>query len=495
MKNPGNKPSETEPRRHILIVDDEAPIRDILKTCLEQQGYRTSTAATGAEALRAINLIPVDLIVLDVVLEDVDGFELLLKFKKVRPRCPVIIISGLGADEEVKSRALKNGAADCVSKTSPLDQLLEAMKRTLAANPAVAEAPIPIAKTHRAPVRKSSARSAISLKVTRQVADAGTNTSASVSGNQTLTEKMATTQDSSESKAGEGESEAVSATPDEDTVSEKSKSPPEQFANVVSVTPGEVARLISIIPEAAPFEFGMEVFLRMLGAFHTNLGNTAMRSVCLCRTLGEMLQLPDQQRQNLLWAAALHDISLVQVERNLYNRWWRNPEKCSKDELALMRKHPERSQRMLAFSPVFKEAGEIIAAHHENWDGSGYPGGLKMEMIPAMARVLSPVIYYCSKHTPNEKTVSELDAHANRLFDPKSVQLLVKAAAATALPQGEREIMASDLRPGMILAGDILNWDGLLILGKGKVLNGPDITKIVHLIQTAHTESRVLVFC
>lgn len=108
MKHPESKMSDAGPRPHLLVVDDEAPIREVLRSYLEKHDYRVTTSATGAETLRLVKLVPVDLIMLDVLLEDADGLDLLAKVKRVRRRCPVIIITGLGADAELKSRALEN---------------------------------------------------------------------------------------------------------------------------------------------------------------------------------------------------------------------------------------------------------------------------------------------------------------------------------------------------------------------------------------------------
>lgn len=127
----GKGPSDPSRRSHILIVDDELPIRELLESYFVKNGYRVTTAATSAEAVRIADEVSVNLIILDVVLPDADGLQLLGELKKSHPRLPIIIMTGIGFDEELLQEARRNGAAGYVSKTLPLEQLLMEVHRTL----------------------------------------------------------------------------------------------------------------------------------------------------------------------------------------------------------------------------------------------------------------------------------------------------------------------------------------------------------------------------
>ena len=111
-------------KQHILVIDDEAPIRELLRSYFEKQGYTVSTAATAAEAVGACAEVRFDLIILDVVLGDADGLELLPNLKQSHPALPVIVMTGIGFDDELRKAARQRGAAGYVSKTSPLNELL-----------------------------------------------------------------------------------------------------------------------------------------------------------------------------------------------------------------------------------------------------------------------------------------------------------------------------------------------------------------------------------
>lgn len=118
-------------KQHILVVDDEAPIRDLLSAYFTKHGYQVSTAETAADALRIVDEQPVQIVVLDVLLPDTDGLETLAQIRQSHPKLPVIIMTGIGFDEELLQEALQKGASGYVSKTLPLDQLLMEVHRTL----------------------------------------------------------------------------------------------------------------------------------------------------------------------------------------------------------------------------------------------------------------------------------------------------------------------------------------------------------------------------
>ncbi|MBI2946547.1 MAG: response regulator [Verrucomicrobia bacterium] len=108
---------------HILVVDDEAPIRELLTTYFQSRGYQVTAAATADEAIRRTADASLNLVLLDLVLSDADGLELLGTLKKSHPDLPVIIMTGMGSDESLLKQATDNGAAGFVSKTLPLDKL------------------------------------------------------------------------------------------------------------------------------------------------------------------------------------------------------------------------------------------------------------------------------------------------------------------------------------------------------------------------------------
>ena len=82
--------------KQILVVDDEASVRLVIRDVLEADGYAVSEAADGEDAFRQIKTQPVDLIVTDLVMPNKNGIDLILELKKEYPNAPVLAISGGG---------------------------------------------------------------------------------------------------------------------------------------------------------------------------------------------------------------------------------------------------------------------------------------------------------------------------------------------------------------------------------------------------------------
>lgn len=109
---------------HILIVDDEAGIRDTLAMIFEYEQHRVTTAESGLEALKILEQSePVDCILLDVKMPGIDGLETLERLKVTRPEIPVIMISGHGTIETAVE-ATKRGAYDFLEKPPDRQKLL-----------------------------------------------------------------------------------------------------------------------------------------------------------------------------------------------------------------------------------------------------------------------------------------------------------------------------------------------------------------------------------
>lgn len=115
--------------RHLLVIDDEAPILDLLKEYLTTHGYRVSTATTSAEARRIMQADRPDLIISDLQLEDTDGLHLVEQLRKHVPACPAILLTGVLFDAQVVEENLKWKISAYVSKTAPLQVLLQEIQR------------------------------------------------------------------------------------------------------------------------------------------------------------------------------------------------------------------------------------------------------------------------------------------------------------------------------------------------------------------------------
>ncbi len=119
----------TGEQRRILVVDDEQTVRDLLQRTLEKAGYNVITAANGQEALDKISQFDVSLVLLDIMMPGLDGFEVLDRIPSYL-NIPVIMLSGI-RDETTKIDSLGLGADDYIAKPFSAGELLARIQAKL----------------------------------------------------------------------------------------------------------------------------------------------------------------------------------------------------------------------------------------------------------------------------------------------------------------------------------------------------------------------------
>jgi CheY-like chemotaxis protein len=117
--------------KHILIVDDEADVRDVLAQALGARGYRITTAQAGHEALRLIQSDQPDLLISDLQMEHDDGLELIDQIKESLPNLPVILLTGMIFDADVIRETISKKVSCYLDKTSSLQKITEEVQRLL----------------------------------------------------------------------------------------------------------------------------------------------------------------------------------------------------------------------------------------------------------------------------------------------------------------------------------------------------------------------------
>jgi DNA-binding NtrC family response regulator len=122
----------------ILVIDDEAPIRETLKEILEYENYTVTTADDGNKGLLLIQKNEYDVVLCDVKMPGIDGMELLDRAQALRPDLPFIMISGHG-NVEMAIDATKKGAYDFITKPPDLNRLLISIRNAIDKNNLVTE--------------------------------------------------------------------------------------------------------------------------------------------------------------------------------------------------------------------------------------------------------------------------------------------------------------------------------------------------------------------
>ena len=155
----------------------------------------------------------------------------------------------------------------------------------------------------------------------------------------------------------------------------------------------------------------------------------SVRVSCFASILGRLCGLSDDQLERLEQAALFHDIGKIATPERILNKRG----KLEPDEFEVIKKHPEWGEKIVQSIPFLRDRAKIIRQHHENYDGSGYPDGLKGEEISLEARILRIVDAYdaLTSNRPYrgakllEETLPLLIKYKGTQFDPRLVDLFV----------------------------------------------------------------------
>lgn len=327
----------------VLVIDDEPSSLHLLEKLLRRAGYpQVRTTSSGDDALRLCNSFKPDLLILDIHMKDVDGFEVLQRLRSDlggQELLPVLVITG-DDDPAVRQRAESLGADDFVLKPFAIDQVTERIEALL----------------H---MRSQWA----ALDTLRQ----------------------------------------------------------------------ELRRCLE--REALPDVYALQTVAAACRAENVAAGHperVGVLSGALAAGLG--------MNPALVWAiqlaAPLHDVGKLA----LCTRVLEKPGPLTRTERAMTQRHTLLGAAALsvAKSPMLRLAAEIAAAHHERWDGRGYPRRLTGAEIPLAARIVAVAdVFDALTHERSYKpawtvveALDELVAESGRQFDPAVVATLLRLAAA-----------------------------------------------------------------
>jgi putative nucleotidyltransferase with HDIG domain len=185
----------------------------------------------------------------------------------------------------------------------------------------------------------------------------------------------------------------------------------------------------------ADLERSYDVTLEALGnALHLKDGLTSVHSrrvTAFAIGIARAMEIPpdSEAMQVIARGAFLHDIGKMAIPDAILHK----PGPLTPEEVEIMRQHPYHGHQMLKIIPFLQEAAAIVYAHHERFDGTGYPRGLKGKDIPLGARITavantldaitSDLPYRCAQSVQAARR--EIEAEAGRQFDPEVAKVLV----------------------------------------------------------------------
>lgn len=149
----------------------------------------------------------------------------------------------------------------------------------------------------------------------------------------------------------------------------------------------------------------------------------------ICQAIASKLNMGQDAVKKMKIAGLIHDIGKIGVDERILNK----PGSLTAEERGHIERHPEIGWRLLSSTDEFSELAKYVLSHHENWDGTGYPNGLKGETIPLEARIISVADTYDAmtsersyrKKMSREEAVKELKRCSGTQFDPMIVDVFI----------------------------------------------------------------------
>ncbi|MEZ0536418.1 HD domain-containing phosphohydrolase [Caldicellulosiruptoraceae bacterium PP1] len=150
----------------------------------------------------------------------------------------------------------------------------------------------------------------------------------------------------------------------------------------------------------------------------------------MCELMAQKLDLDDTQKNNLILLSEMHDIGKVAIPDSILNK----KEPLTKREWEIIKSHSEKGYRIALASPELGSIAELILKHHEKWDGTGYPLGIKGEEIPIECRILALADAYdamtnlrpYNKVKTHEEAIREIKYCSGTQFDPKIAEIFIE---------------------------------------------------------------------
>lgn len=153
------------------------------------------------------------------------------------------------------------------------------------------------------------------------------------------------------------------------------------------------------------------------------------RVSCLCEAIGIAMERSESELNELKTVGLLHDIGKIAIDEKILNK----PGRLTTEEWNEIKRHPEIGYRILSSVNDMAELAELVLAHHERWDGKGYPKGLKGEEIPLQARIIAVADAYDAMTSERayrnplsrEEAFEELRKNEGTQFDPEIIRIFI----------------------------------------------------------------------
>jgi response regulator RpfG family c-di-GMP phosphodiesterase len=418
------------PTTRVVVVEDDHASADVLQRRLQANGMVVSVAHDGRDGISLVEDVVPDLVLLDVMLPDTDGYDVCLRIKSngATAHIPVIFLSARGEVVD-KVRGLSCGAADYITKPFQAAELLARIDAVLGQ-----------ARLQRAPRLARSERLASARPVAR-VAIA----------NGTLRERveellrpridLADDQETVDVVVLEGAA-ALPADVAEDVAVVRVSGGSDDRPDLVPVD-GQLPRIVDLVARErrldADLQSAAEALIVLASAIAShdrpNPGygeRVASRAVQIARALG----LDESARMTIRLGALLKDVGNARLPAALLAKHG----ELTPEERTILERHPVLGEEILRGFKRLEGLLPIVRHHHERLDGSGYPDGLRAEEIPLEVRIVTVADRFEALLTerPDRGAVSQAEA----------VRILQGAVARGELDAAVVAALATHVRAG-----------------------------------------------
>lgn len=407
----------------LLLVDDECHITSSMRRLFRSDGYRILTADSGAAGLEVMARENVDLVISDMRMPGMSGAEFLAQAAMRWPNTVRIVLTGY-ADLSSTVDAINRGHIHrYVSKPWEDNDLRLTVRQAL---------------EQQALRRERERLLALIAAQNKELKELNNSLEAKV---RARTEEIRQTADMLDLAFHELKRAYVETIP--------------VFARLIEMREGE-------------------------GAGH------GRRVADSARGVAHALGMPEDELEHIYFAGLLHDVGKLGLPDELLNHPY--AELGPQQRRQFMR-HPIAGQAAFMGLDPLQATAVLIRHHHERFDGSGYPDRLAGEAIPLGARILAVANDYDALQL-GTLVKGQLSAEEARLFlktnsgsryDPAVLQVFldwIDANPDFGQVSNDLRLTSADIRPGMVLARDLMNPDGILLLARGRVLDERLIERI-----------------
>lgn len=242
----------------------------------------------------------------------------------------------------------------------------------------------------------------------------------------------------------------------------------------------------------------IKVFTGLIEFRNPAIGGHARRVAALARSIAGEMELSEDTIKNVEVAALLHDIGKIGLPDEVLRR---DEKLLTASQRGLLRQHSTLGQAALHIIDGLEPIGILVKSHHERWNGTGYPDGLKGEAIPVGARIIAVADAFdhyleAESKDPVDFVESQQRKGYSGIFDPSVIQALGRVVQNSPSVSASHEISISvrELREGMVLARDLRSSTGILLIPKGERIKEAYIDKLNLYVHQKLIPSTVYVY-